>query len=214
MAHYDRYSRPNWTESNAGQYKRNDYNDVFSEKHNEQLSTQSDPSVLYQSTVNYLTVSSKSRDITNYSATNAFTINFPQAFRNVHSIQLVQAIIPDKNSVTSEPYLLLKIKELEGQYISLDRHVNDAFCMLKLPSAPVSGTFIKIDDFNTPIRYFKTPMASLNRMSISITKEDGTLFDFGNDTPTPPNKTYQNTFIFKIVTVDKSHGYLNTRIVT
>ena len=50
-------------------------------------------------------------------------------------------------------------------------------------------------------------------MTVTILDSNGTPFNFGTDTPSPPNKTFQNTFIFKIVTLEKKKSPLNHRNV-
>ena len=50
-------------------------------------------------------------------------------------------------------------------------------------------------------------------MTITILDSAGLPFDFGTDTPSPPNKAFQNTFIFKIVTLEKKRSVLNHRNV-
>ena len=65
------------------------------------------------------------------------------------------------------------------------------------------------------VKYYKTPKANLSRMTIKILDSLGDVFDFGTDT-IPPNaidKTLQNTFIFKIVTLEKRRKELNHRNV-
>ncbi|WP_323680093.1 hypothetical protein, partial [Exiguobacterium indicum] len=53
------------------------------------------------------------------------------------------------------------------------------------------------------IKYFRTPKASLSRMTVTLADYSGQPFDFGADGPTEPLKEFQNTFVFKITTLEK-----------
>ena len=63
------------------------------------------------------------------------------------------------------------------------------------------------------VKYYRQPKASLSRMTVTLTDTDGVPFNFGNDTPNPPNKGFQNTFVFKIVCLEKKRTSLNFRNV-
>jgi hypothetical protein len=49
-------------------------------------------------------------------------------------------------------------------------------------------------------------------MTITISDSDGVPFNFGTDS-NPPEKQYQNTFIFRIQTLEKKRSQLNYRNV-
>ena len=178
-----------------------------------QFSLKQEPDIKYEQTCNYLVVNSKDRDVTNYPKSNSFVFNFETEYRNVISVELIQAIIPDKNFVTNEPFLLLKIKELENVMDSIDKHIQDSFAILQLAPPTTPGTFIQIDKriHENVVAYYKTPKALLSKFTISITYLDGTPFEFGGDTTI--NKQYQSTFIFKITTSDRNTSILNNRRV-
>jgi hypothetical protein len=210
-AHYQRYSQPIYNEYNQTQYQQNDYNSAYTVP--QQLSTQQEPNIEYENVDYYLTVSSKDRDTTQHPSESNYVINFQQEFKNIHSVELIQAIVPDKNDVTNEPYLLLQIEELENFMISVDRNVSDAFAILQLCRPTTPGTFIQIDKriHENVVKYFKTPKSTLARMSIKVTDCDGGLFDFGGTSSS--NKEFQNTFVFKIVCLEKKRSTLAHRNV-
>jgi hypothetical protein len=135
--------------------------------------------------------------------------------KNITSIELIQSIIPDKNNVTDEPYLLLKLDEVKDVMVSNNQHVSDAFAMLLLCSPSKAGAFIQIDQrvHEHTVKYFRQPKANLSKLTVTITDSYGNPFDFGNDAPSPPNKSYQNTFVFKIVCLEKTRSSLNYRNV-
>lgn len=213
--HYNRYSQQNFVESNYNQYSQQNYNNVYDKNVNQQYSITQEPDIEYEENVHYLTISSKDRDVIAYPNVNHYAIKFPNEFKNIYSIELIQAIIPDQNNVQNEPYLLLQIDEIQDTMVSNDKNIAESFAILQLASPPKANTFIQIDRriHENTIKYYNTPKAYLSKMTVTILSSDGTPFNFGTDTPSPPNKSYQNTFIFKIVTLEKRRNVLKHRNV-
>jgi hypothetical protein len=208
----DQYNRQNVFGYNKTQYDANNFNNAYSSMFNEQLSITREPSVVYEKVNNYLTISSKQRDVTDYPNPNHYVIGLNDQFKNIHSIELLQAIIPAKNNVDAEPYLLLKIDELEDVMSSSDRHVSDSFAILQMAPPITTEGFIQIDKriHENTVKYFKVPKASLSKMTVTITDCNGVPFDFGSDS-NPPLKALQNTFVFRIITMEKTRESLNHR---
>ena len=211
--HYNRYQQRTWvpTETSNG----NDYKLAYSEDNNKKFSVSAEPNVKYEEITHYLVVSSNDRNVIDYPNVNNYVINLQDEIKNITSIQLIQAIIPDKNNVTQEPFLLLKIAEMEDVMISNNRNISDAFAILQMASPVSSGFFIEIDTkiHENCVKYYKTPKSSLSRLTISITDMNGTLFNFGADTPNPPQKELQNLFVFKITTLETTRDGLNQRAI-
>lgn len=213
--HYNRYSDNVFLESNRNQLNNQNYDIVYTNDSNQQYSISQEPDLQYEEKIHYLTISSKDRDVVAYPNVNNYSIKFPNEFKNIHSIELIQAIIPDQNDVQDEPYLLLQVDEIQDVMVSNDKNISNAFAILQLASPTRSGTFIQIDRriHEYTVKYYDTPKAYLSKMSITILDSEGNPFDFGTDTPSPPNKSFQNTFIFKIVTLEKQRRVLNHRNV-
>jgi hypothetical protein len=213
--HYNRYSDNLFIESNQNQLNNQNYDLVYNNESNTQYSISQEPDLQYEKKVHYLTISSKDRNVTAYPNVNQYSIKFPNEFKNIHSIELIQAIIPDQNDVQDEPYLLLQIDEIQDVMVSNDKNIANAFAILQLAAPTRAGTFIQIDRriHEYTVKYYDTPKAYLSKMSITILDSTGAPFDFGTDTPSPPNKSFQNTFIFKIVTLEKQRRVLNHRNV-
>lgn len=211
--HYNRYNTLNFKPQSG--FNDLDYATAHSLQNNAQLSTSNEPNVTYEEVEHYLCISSRDRDVSLYPETNNYVVHLQSEFKNISSIELVQAIIPDKNSVTSEPYLLLKIQELEDVMVSSDRNISDSFAILQLCPPTTTGGFIQIDKriHENTIKNFKTPKASLKKMTVSITDYVGAPFNFGTDSPNPPTKALQNTFVFKITCMEKRRESLNHRNV-
>jgi hypothetical protein len=214
-AHYNRYDQTPVTEFNERQFQQNNFMEVYNKANNEQLSTQYEANIEYKETEYYITISSRDRDIASHPETNKYVVNFPTDLKNISAIELIQAIIPDTNDVAKEPYLLLKIDELEDVMMSVDRNVSDAFAILQPAPPVVPGAFIQIDRriHEHTIKYFRIPKASLSKMTVTITDCAGVPFDFGSDNVMPPAKALQNTFVFKVVCMEKTRTSLGHRNV-
>lgn len=210
--HYDRYTSHTFDESNKNNYVKNEYNNVFSDK-DTHLSIKQEPSIEYTRVEQYLIVNSSERDITSYPNPSQFVLNLPQEYRNVSRIEMIQCIIPDKNNVTAEPYLLLNINELENTMESNNKYISEAFSILQLNQPIVPGGFIQLmtQIHEHVVLNYKTPKANLSKITLSITNSDGQIFDFGGNGTT--DKAFQCLFVFKITRLDKSQNIINQRNV-
>jgi hypothetical protein len=210
--HYSRYSKNSIDESNKNNYESNNFNSVFSQQ-NRNLSIINEPNMEYTKTNKYLVLSSKDRDTSIYPSSSQYVLNLDQEYKNVSRIELIQAIIPDKNSVTAEPYLLLNIKELENTMESNNKELCDAFTILQLNQPIVSGAFIQLmtQIHEHVVLNYKTPKASLSKITISITDADGQVFDFGGSGSTA--KEFQTLFVFKITMLENNQNVINHRNV-
>lgn len=211
--HYNRYQRSNNDSFNSNSYEQNDYSNVFSQDFNKQLSISQEPDIIYQQRESYLVISSKNRDIITYPSSSQFVINLDTEYKNIKSVELIQAIIPDKNNATSEPFLLLNINELENVMDSNNKQISESFAILQICPPTIPDSFLQIDKriFENVILHYKTPKASLSKMSFSITDCDGRIFNFGGDGQI--DKAYQSTFVFKVTTLDTSRKSIGQRNV-
>lgn len=211
--HFNRYKRINTDEYNKNQYYSNDFNSVFSNNFNQQLSISQEPDIKYELRENYLIVSSADRDVNTYPSSSNFVIQLEKEYKNIVSIELIQAIVPDKNNVTAEPYLLLKIKELENTMDSNNKQVYDSFAILQVCAPTIPNSFLQIDKriFENVTLNYRTPRASLSKLTIQITDASGNIFDFGGSGTTA--KANQSLFVFKIVTSDSNRSLINNRNV-
>lgn len=209
---YETYNG-NVSDINTDKNYSNDYIKSFNPEYNNQLSVSQEPNIEYETTTHDLVVTSKSRDLLSYPSSSHYVINLSKEYKNIKSISLVQAIIPDQNAVTNEPYLLLKVDELNNNMDCNDKNISDAFAIIQLTPATVSGTFIQNDSriHEKSVLYFKTPKAQLSKMTITITDSDGIPFNFGGNTTL--TKAYQNVFTFRIVTEEKNRRILQNRAV-
>lgn len=210
---YNRYIKTSFNEMNSNSFQQNDYNTVYSKPDTLSVIQEPDQQADYTLVDHYLCLSSKERDITLFPDPNTYTIHFSKEFKNISSIELIQAIIPDKNNVTREPFLLVKIAELEDVISSNDRNITDSFAILQMTRPTEASYFVNIDKkiHENVTLQFHTPKASLSKMTITITDCDGVPFDF--DGVGDLSKLYQNTLIFRISCFEKNRKQLSHRNV-
>lgn len=164
----------------------------------------------------YLTLSSADRDRTTFPSTSQFTIKLLDdapgqpngvpgvCYKNVESVKLLSAAIPNTNNVYDEPYLLLQIDELSGMYHSANTACCNAFTKMYFTRGGVLQPWLRLDKgVGDPLTrvYWPTPLASIDRFSISFRTYDGELFDFGTDDGDVPNPLLQTSVTLEIRTV-------------
>jgi hypothetical protein len=182
----------------------------YPSKQTPKLSIQQESTISYQERVVYLHVSSADRDPVKFPSPSQYIIDFDREFKNIKRIELIQAHVPSTNGVDNEPYLILKIDEIDRTIYSKNALIDDSFAILQM-TAPLNGYIqIKKDIHEKVVKDYITPLATLSKFSMSIYKQDGTLFNFGSDT-NPVNLTLQNMFIFKITTIEKSRENIGFR---
>lgn len=182
-------------------------------KNDEKLSILQEPSIKYKLKEHFIVIDSGDRDCNCYPNPSFYRYELPSDYRNVVLIELIDAIVPDKNNILREPFILLKVGEITNTLLSSNRYISESFAVLKLANPVEPGYFITVDNniFESTPKIFKTPLAKLHHFTISLLKKDGTLFDF--QPPTPNDPLYQHTFTFKIITSEVSNEYLNQRNV-
>ncbi len=136
-------------------------------------------------------------------ASNDGTDTSGERYKDIYQISLLSVTIPNIPQVFVQPYLLLQIDEIQGHYDSANVYCKKAFTRMCFEESGTSS-FVKLDkDVNEPavVVFYPAPLASLDRLTISIRNPDGTLFNFGTDAlpPQVPNPLFQNSFTFQIV---------------
>lgn len=134
----------------------------------------------------YLTIHSSDRDRTAYPAAGKFVVRLADSSRGsltrVKSVRLVGGILPDVGgTVIQEPYLLLVIPELSnGHMRGNNALVENAFALLQLDRPLQNDAYLSLrGDFNC-MSQVAPSSSTINQLSISILKTDGTVFDFSN----------------------------------
>lgn len=190
---------------------------------NSQLSISSEPSIKYNQYEHYINISSNNRDSSNYPLHYDYRINFDFPYKNIKSIELVSVILPNQTATSSggnilnEPYFIIDVDEIN--YIEFPNNNGSkalkgfGIIPLKAPTQ-TSGGFInpELGCIYHTSKIYKTPLASLNSLTIKIRDINGNLYDFGQANGST-SKEYQNSFVFKITTEEVSRKNLNHRNV-
>lgn len=207
--HYVRYGKYNVEPTQYNLYNRN----PVIQNNDSQLSVLQEPLRKYDFVESYLAINSGSRDKTVYPSPNNYVMELPKEYKNVKSIELLDATIPDKNNVTREPYLLLNIKEINDVVDSIDTNIQKCFAVLKMDTAVQAGYYITLDKncWEKMPKIYKQPKANISKFSITITDRSGNLFNFLESSPN--DITSDHCLFFKIITTENDRGDLNHRNV-
>ena len=136
-----------------------------------------------------------------------FTVNFGETIKNVVEIELMSCQMPKNGTQVgevaySDNYILLFLDnlDLDNYKISTNNAVSHCFARLPIPGTAVNVFFGRIKNFTNTYK-FKPTLQSLNKLTIRITKKDGSSevaknFLQGLDpiSPNPPVKGIQLTF--------------------
>lgn len=187
------FSADNYIPTSVNYTRQQNYPPVSDDK----LSTAVEPETTYEDHIHYVCINSSDRNVTAYPQVNNYRIDFEDTFKNISSIEIVNGTVANQASVQANPYLVVRVDGLNHLNFS-NRNINKGFALFYLK--PTTGAHVQpeLGVLQRNIRTFRTPLASLNSIDISLTKPDGTLFSFGEgagDVTVP----YQNSFVFKIV---------------
>ncbi len=173
----------------------------------------SQPNLSY--TEQFVSIDSRHRDRTKYPDPSHYVIHFspaagqtdgaaiPNRYKNIKSIELVAGRVANQNSVLDQQYLNLEIEEISGPYDATGTGTQKAFA--KMYFDKVVGNFVCISLDGVPYNRRIYQSGEINggwsKWSVRITKDDGTLFNFGNDAapPAAPTANLQNSFTFKLI---------------
>lgn len=154
----------------------------------------------FDNVTHIIAIDSKDRDIVKYPSPSNYRFAFPE-LKNIISVELIGGVIPDKNNVTLEPYLILQIPELSHErLIGTNSSIENSFAILQIPPATTSGSFINLDMHLSERVVFesRTILPILNHVNVKILKNDGSIFSFGSDSGSP-NLAIQNFFVLRII---------------
>jgi hypothetical protein len=163
----------------------------------------------------FLSIDSSDRDRGKYPNPFKYTIHMTgtsdnenvtgHVFKNVYSIELISAILPNVSEIKDEMYIVLEIEELEDiGFDSSNQHLKGAYAKLVMQSH-LNDNFLVLDGDNSrPLKriYYPSPKASIDRLTITLKKLNGELIDLGpdSDPDEPPLRDIQNSFTFRIIT--------------
>jgi len=178
----------------------------------------------------YLTVDSRDRDRRVWANSNEFRIPLVTSsqdlnvkapnvrYKNIYSIGLLSCVVPNRGNVLAEPYLLLQIDEIDNVYDSANPPSAKAFTKLYFTEPCAGSSYLRLDKgVGDPLTkvYWPAPRSSLDQVTISFRRYDGSLFDFGADDPLPdpPLEDRQTSITLEIrnfvVDTGKAIGHRN-----
>lgn len=175
----------------------------------EKHSTMVEPETMYEERIYYVCINSSDRNVTSYPKVNEYKIDFEDTFKNVTSIEIVNATVANKASVLSNPYLVVRVEGLNHLNFS-NNNINKGFALLYLKNTTGAHVQPELGVLQRNTRVFRTPLATLNSLRVSIVTPDGVLFDFGEADGNIATE-FQNSFVFKIVTTEISRKPLQQR---
>ncbi len=170
----------------------------------------------YIKKISYLAINSKDRDTSTFVQPEQYTINLDTdvgaIYKNVVSVKLISATIPDINNVRDEPFLILNVDELSNAYTKY-RGTNKAFTnmydILRFTDRLTDTKFIYLSE--GPLIEYHPPLAKLSKMTISFTDQTGSLFSWGDDSTL--SLIRQNSLVFEITEMIANVEKLGTRNV-
>lgn len=157
----------------------------------------------------YISIDSRDRDRSLWPLTTQFEVKLDppdaytgaqiqRSFKNVISIELMNAVFPNTNKVIDLQYLYLNIREIDG---ILDTTCAGKRFFAKLLPQHAIGQFVyNYQDIGERARkVFPFRGARLDRLTIELRDPYGNIANFGNDNGSVPNPLVQTSFTFKIV---------------
>jgi hypothetical protein len=165
-----------------------------------------EPDVEYTYDKQTVAIYSGDRDIVAYPSPSSFSINLVNtcggSFKNVKSVRLISAVLPDMNNVLREPALVLNIRELanQGMYGS-NSTLQDGSSVMLLDKVISAGYFINIktDMCKEMYNNYNQPLAELSKLTVNIKDINGNNFNFGTDSGSV-TKAQQVLLMFEVIT--------------
>ena len=176
----------------------------------------------------FLSIDSSDRDRSKYPNPFKYTIYMVGSsdqqnvtghrYKNIHSIELISAILPNVEEITNELYIILQIDELRDVgFNSSNQNLQQAYAKLVMHHH-LNDNFLLLDaDNSRPLKriYYPSLKGSIDKLTITLKKPNGDIIDLGpdSDPDQPPIKDIQNSFTFRIISkipdVDAAIGHRN-----
>lgn len=140
----------------------------------------------------YLSINSFDRDVLSDPYRYSYSVNNIQnRYRNIDSISVSKVIIPDEiiqvsDSITFwHPYLLLQVKEFNDVYDGTNDAVRRSFCKLIFSKGYKGHNgrgYVVLKPMQEEKKtFYPAPLSSLNKLTISLLKPNGDLFNTSTD---------------------------------
>jgi hypothetical protein len=155
----------------------------------------------------FITVDSRDRDISAFPSASVYEIRINPSstytgallqknYKNIKTIEFLNAIYPNVNSVLNEMYLYLTIPEIEGSFDSTNSAGLKAIAKL-IPTHVYGGwVYSHGGETITQKKVYDVSMKRLDKLTIEFRRYDGSIFDFGSAS------TSQTSVTLRITTCD------------
>jgi hypothetical protein len=160
----------------------------------------------------YASIDSRHRDRGTWPSTAEYEVKLDPApgftgaqlqrsFKNVVSVELIDASFPNSVDVMQYGYIYLRIREIDGIYETTCKG-NRFFA--KLFPRNVVGNFVYNYQTDGEIgkKEFLVRGTRFDRLTVEFITPDGNLVDFGTDNGPSPNPSLQTSLTLKIVVED------------
>jgi hypothetical protein len=157
----------------------------------------------------YISIDSRDRDRTLWPYTSQYEVKLAppdpyrgaqiqRSFKNVISIELMNAVFPNTNKVLDLQYIYFNIQEVEG---ILDTTCSGKRFFAKLLPQHAIGQFVyNYQDIGERARkIYPFRGARLDKLTVEFRDPSGNLVNFGNDNGASPNNLIQTSLTLKIV---------------
>ncbi|QIG60140.1 hypothetical protein [Dishui Lake large algae virus 1] len=157
----------------------------------------------------YISIDSRDRDRNIWPYSSQFEVKLDppapyagaqiqRSFKNVISVELVNAAFPNTNKVLDLQYIYLNIQEIDG---ILDTTCSGKRFFAKLLPQHAIGHFVyNYQDIGERARkIYPFRGARLDKLTIEFRDPSGALINFGNDNGATPNNLIQTSLTLKIV---------------
>ena len=155
------------------------------------------PPVETEYRTHYITIDSRDRISSTLNSPSNYIVKFPyMRLKNIKSIKMLSAILPNEEDIRNEPYLLVSIPEIEGPLFSSNNKNMKIFTKIFNNKNTHNTTLKYLNYMPEPIikNYPINALGSIEQLSIRLLKYDGT--DVGMNTPDDEDIT---SFTFEIV---------------
>jgi hypothetical protein len=146
----------------------------------------------------YICVDSRFRDTARYPKVADFIYYLREPLYNVSEVQLISSVIPNRNSVMDEGYLLLQTGN--GRLDTVELGNGSSVMNVIQMKNPTTNNFIPTEiGCNINIKNKPNPyIGKLDKLPLKLLKPTGEIFNFGEPNGSV-SKEYQIQYIFKIV---------------
>ena len=188
-------------------------NQVYAPQNNLPLSVIQEPDITYQTQEHYLVINSAYRNASTWPLHFSFRVDFDKIYKNIRSIEMISAVLPNTTNILNEQYIIFDIDEINFMDFIGSSHKGFAVVPLKGPNQ-TSGGFINPEmgcSYKAKLTY-REPKASLSSLTVRTLDTNGNLYDFGQpDGSTDPS--VQFSFTLKLITEEPNRKQLAYRNV-